>query len=67
MLRGLRGRVPLDQNIFAAKFILRIAAFRRVSMRLHAIMKVKNLGGIAKRGVDLFFRPDIKRAFDTLL
>ena len=55
MLRGLGDRMPFDQNIFAAKFILRIASFGRVSVRLHAVMKIENLRGIAERGVDFFF------------
>ena len=59
-------RVPLDQNIFAAKFILRVASFRRVAVRLHAIMEIENLSGIAERVVDFFFCPDVERAFGGL-
>ena len=66
MLRGFGKRVPLDQNVFAAKFILWIAAFRRVAMRLHAVMKIENLRGIAERRIDFLFRPDIKGAFGVL-
>src|SRR5262249_24244441 len=56
-------RVTLDQNIFAAEFILRIASFRCISVRLNAVMEIENLGGITKRSVDLFFCPDIECAF----
>src|SRR5205823_9073626 len=66
MLRRLGDCVPLDQNIFAAKFILWIASFRGVAMRLHAVMKIENLGGITEGCVDFFFCPDIKRAFAVL-
>ena len=34
-------------------------------MRLHTVMKIKDLGSIAQCGVDLFFRPDIERAFSV--
>ena len=66
MLCGFRNRVTLNQNIFAAEFILRIAPFRRVSVRLNAVMEIENLGGIAERGIDLFFRPDVECAFGGL-
>src|SRR6266480_6729052 len=66
MLRRLGDGVPLDQNIFATKFILWIASFRGVAMRLHAVMKIENLGGITEGCVDFFFCPDIKRAFAVL-
>ena len=36
MFRGLCNCVALDQNVFAAKLLLRIAALRGVAMRLHA-------------------------------
>ena len=63
MLRGLGDRVPLDQYIFAAKFVLRIASFRRVAVRLHAVVKIEKLGSVTDRRVDLLFRPYVKRAF----
>src|SRR6266496_3447111 len=51
-------------NCFAVSaFVLWIASFRRVSMRLHAIVEIENLSGVAKRRVALFFRPNIERAF----
>src|SRR5207244_10030228 len=65
-LSRLGNRVTLDQNIFSAEFIVRIASFRRVSMRLHAVMEIENLSGIAKRFVDLFFCPNVERAFGGL-
>src|SRR6266403_2954838 len=43
VLRSLGKSVPLDQNILAAEFIVRIASFRRVTVRLDAVMKIKNL------------------------
>ena len=60
MLRRFRNRVALDQNIFAAEFVLRIASFRRVAVRLHAVMKFENLSGIAQRFVDFVFRSRCK-------
>ena len=66
MLCRFRNGVTLDQNIFAAEFILRIAPFRRISVRLNTVMKIENLGGIAQRCVDLLFRPDIECAFGRL-
>ena len=63
VLCGLRNRVTLNQNIFAAEFVLRIAPFRCVSVWLHAVMEIENLGGITKRSADLFFCPDIEGAF----
>jgi hypothetical protein len=63
MLRRLCYRVPLDQNIFAAEFIVRIASLRRVAVRLHAVMEIENLSGITQCRVDFFFRPDIECAF----
>ena len=65
-LSRLRNRVTLDQNIFTAEFIVRIASFRRVSMRLHAVMEIENLSGIAKRFVDVFLCPNVERAFGGL-
>ncbi len=62
-LRRLRDRVTLDQNIFPAKFILRIASFRRVAMRLNAEVKFENIRVVAQRVVDFFFGPNVKRAF----
>ena len=32
-------------------------------MRLHAVMEIENLSGIAKRFVDLFFYPGVEGAF----
>jgi hypothetical protein len=64
--RCLRNRVALDQNIFTAEFIVRIASLGRVAVRLHTVVKVKNLSGIADRVVDFFLRPDVKRAFGGL-
>ena len=55
VLRGLCDRMALNQNIFAAEFILRIAPFRRISMGLHAIMKIENLGDIPQRSIDFLF------------
>src|SRR6266550_195385 len=63
MLRGLGDCMPLDQNIFTAKFILWIAALRRIAMRLHAIMKIEYLSGVTKRRINLFLSPDIECAF----
>src|SRR5437773_9613661 len=63
MLSGIRNRVAFDQNIFAAEFIVRIASFRRVAVRLHTVMEIKNLASIAQRIVDFSFCPDIERAF----
>src|SRR5205823_9848226 len=66
MLRGLCNRVAFDQNVFATELVLWIASFRRVAVRLHAVMEIKNLSSIAQRIVDLFFCPDIKGAFGCL-
>src|SRR5947208_15406395 len=55
--------MTLNQNIFAAKLILRIAPFRGISVRLNAVMEIENLGCITQRVVDLFFCPDIEYAF----
>ena len=63
MLRRFRNRVTLNQNIFTAEFILRIAAFRRISVRLNPVMEVKMSAAFAQRCIDLLFRPDIKCAF----
>ena len=63
MLRGLCNRVAFDQNVFATELVLWIASFRRVAVRLHAVMEIKNLSSIAQRIVDLFFCPDVKGAF----
>src|SRR5437667_3853050 len=60
-------RMAFNQNIFAAEFIMRIASFRRVAVSLHAVVKIENLSGIAKRFVDFFFAPDVERAFGGLL
>src|SRR6266436_5041438 len=62
-LRGLGNRVALDQDILAAKFVLRVAAFGRVAVRLHVVMKIEHLRRLAERGVDFLFRPDVERAF----
>jgi len=66
MLRRLGKRVSLNQNIFAAKFILRVAPFRRVTVRLDAEVKLAYCGVGTEGVVDLFFRPDIKRALAVL-
>ena len=66
MLGGLRDRVAFDQNIFATEFIVRIASFRRVAVRLHAVMEIENFSGIADRCVDFFFSPNIERTFSGL-
>jgi hypothetical protein len=63
MPSGLTNRASLDQNVFSAEFIVRIASFRRVTVRLDAVMKIENLGRISERIVDLFFCPDIECAF----
>src|SRR5438132_11664881 len=63
MLRGLGDCMLLDQNIFTAKFILWIAALRRIAMRLHAIMKIEYLSGVTKCRINLFLSPDIECAF----
>src|SRR5437667_2856919 len=63
MLRGLGHPMPLDQDILTAKFVLRVAAFGRVAVRLHAVMKIEYLRGLAERGVDFLFRPNVERAF----
>ena len=39
MLGGLGDAMPFDQDILAAELALRIAARRRVAVRLHAIME----------------------------
>ena len=68
MPSGFRDRVTFDQNIFPAEFIVRIASFRRVSMRLHAVMEIENLSGIAKRWSSTFFLcPNVESAFGGLL
>src|SRR5439155_23935656 len=51
-LRGLGNRVALDQDVLAAKFVLRVAAFGRVAVWLHAVVKIEHLGSVAQRGVD---------------
>ena len=63
MLRGLGDCMSLDQNIFTAKFILRIAALGRIAMRLHTIVKIEYLSGVTKRRINLFPGPDIECAF----
>ena len=63
MLRGLNNRMPLDQDILTAKLVLWVAAFGRVAVRLHAVMKIEHLRGLAERGVDFLFRPNVERAF----
>src|SRR5437667_12184422 len=65
-LRGLGNRVALDQDIFAAKFVLRVAAFGRVAVRLHAVMKIEHLRRLAQRGVDFFLSPNVESAFAFL-
>ena len=54
MLRRLGNRVPLDQDILAAKFIVRIAAFRRVAVRLHAVVKLED-PGVAPSALSISF------------
>src|SRR5205823_740100 len=66
MLRRLGKRVSLNQNIFATEFILRVAAFRRVAVRLNSVVKFKHGGIVAERGLDLFLGPNIERAFAVL-
>ena len=58
-------RVAFDQNIFAAEFIVRIASLGRVAVRLHTVMEIENLSGVAERIVDFFFCPDIERTFGS--
>src|SRR6476660_6958011 len=67
MQSGLGNCVALDQNVFTAEFIVRIASFRRVAVRLDAVMEIENLGRISECIVDLFFRPNIEGAFGGLL
>ncbi len=43
-----------------------VASFRRVAVRLHAVMEIENLSGIANRFVDFLFRPDVENAFGGL-
>src|SRR5437763_16114254 len=66
MLRGLGNRVTPDQNILATKFVLRIAAFGRIAVRLNSVVKFKCGGIVAERGVDLFIGPNIECAFAVL-
>src|SRR5436190_15239719 len=63
MVGRLGNRVPLNQNILAAEFVLGIAPLRGIAVCLHAVMKIKNLRGIAKRCIDFFFCPNVKRTF----
>src|SRR5581483_7307565 len=67
MLRRFRNGVTLNQYVFTAKLVLRIAPFRRISMRSNAVMEIENLGRIAQRFIDLLFRPDIECAFGGLV
>src|ERR1043166_9683099 len=67
MSRGFSDRMALDQNVLPAKFIVRIASLRRVTVRLDAVMEIENLTRIAERIVDLFFGPDVECAFCGLL
>ena len=36
--------VAFNQDILSAEFIVRIASFRRVAVRLDAVMKIEDLG-----------------------
>src|SRR5579864_9263682 len=66
MLRCFANRVPLDENIFAAKFVVGIAAFRRVAMRLNTEMKFENVGIAPECIVDLLLRPNVKRSLSVI-
>src|SRR6266581_7211533 len=66
MLRRLGNRVALTQNILATEFILRIASFRRVTVRLDTVVKLEYCGVGTEGVVDLFFHPNIKRALAVL-
>src|SRR5213078_1482339 len=63
---AFRKRVPLDQNIFPAEFILRVAALRRIAVWLDAVMEFEQPGVSAKRIIDLFFGPIVKGTFAML-
>ena len=67
LLSGICYRATFDQNIFATEFIVRIASLGRVAVRLHAVMEIENLSGVAKCVVDFFFCPDVKRAFGSFV
>ena len=60
-------RMAFDQNIFAAELIVRITSFGRVAVRLHGVMEIKNLSGIAECVVDFFFCPDVESAFGSFV
>src|SRR5436853_6860091 len=66
MLCALRDRMPLYQNVLATKFILRIAAFRRIPMRLNAEMIFEDRGVVTERAVNFLFGPNIEGAFAVL-
>ena len=58
--------MPLNQNIFATKLTLRVAAHRCVAIRLDAVMEIEYLRCLPERGVDLLLRPNIKCSFGML-
>src|SRR5205814_2835145 len=63
VFRSLQNGVPFDEDVFAAEFIMGIASFRCVAVRLHAVMEIENLTGIAEHIVDFFSCPDVESAF----
>src|SRR5262249_21281652 len=65
MPTGVYYGVAFDQNVFAPEFIVRIASFWSVAVRLHTVMEIKNLSRIAECIVDFFFCPDVERAFGS--
>src|ERR1700737_105015 len=58
--------MPFDQNVFAAKFPLWIAAIRCVAVRLNTVVKLERLGIGTERIVDLFFSPNVERSLGGL-
>ena len=67
MLSGVCYRAAFDQNILAAELIMRITSLGRVAVRLHAVMEIKNLSGIAECVVDFSLCPDVERPFRNFL
>ena len=53
-----------NQDVLARKFPVRIAAGRRVAVRLHAVVVIENLRASSPSAlIDLLLRPNVERAF----
>ena len=58
--------MPLNKNVFAAKFVVRIAPFGGVAVRLNAKMIFENGGIAAESVINLFLSPNVKRTFSVI-